>query len=342
MSISLSQGNAILRMMNQQRPFVLALLAYAVQRGVDAPMLCEVCGIDLKELTTHDAGIPEAKLNRLWTKASEASNDPHFGLHFGEALQLAALGAVGEIIKNSESVGQALSIAASLTPAVTPLAKINVDRKEDQFTVHFVPEKDVRDQRALPHILDFLFVFTLHELSGFLLKRIQPSGITFQRPIDSHEYERVLLCKPAMASDYSMSFRSEYWDEPILTANYEVQQLFLKRLKSNEKKNFEQVPFQVRVMDYLMENSYTGLHSLEDVASNFNMTARSLQRRLQDESVTFQQITESVRKSLALHYLESGKYQIKEISAMLGYNEISAFSRAFKRWTGKAPVEFRA
>jgi AraC-like DNA-binding protein len=95
-------------------------------------------------------------------------------------------------------------------------------------------------------------------------------------------------------------------------------------------------------MDYLMENSYTGLHSLEDVASNFNMTARSLQRRLQDESVTFQQITESVRKSLALHYLESGKYQIKEISAMLGYNEISAFSRAFKRWTGKAPVEFRA
>jgi AraC-like DNA-binding protein len=63
---------------------------------------------------------------------------------------------------------------------------------------------------------------------------------------------------------------------------------------------------------------------------------------LQEESVTFQQLADSVRKSLALSYLESGKYQIKEVSYMLGYNELSAFSRAFKRWTGKAPFEYRS
>jgi AraC-like DNA-binding protein len=45
---------------------------------------------------------------------------------------------------------------------------------------------------------------------------------------------------------------------------------------------------------------------------------------------------------LAIHFLESGKYQVKEISTMLGYNELSAFSRAFKRWTGKTPVTYQA
>jgi AraC-like DNA-binding protein len=89
-----------------------------------------------------------------------------------------------------------------------------------------------------------------------------------------------------------------------------------------------------------MANAYLGILSLEDVAANFNMAPRSLQRRLQEEDITFQQLADSVRKSLALHYIRLGEHPIKAISNMLGYNELSAFSRAFKRWTGKAPANY--
>ena len=98
--------------------------------------------------------------------------------------------------------------------------------------------------------------------------------------------------------------------------------------------------FTERIYHYLMTNAYLGTLSLEDVASNFNVAPRSLQRRLQDEGVTFQQLSDAVRKSLALHYMEAGKHPVKEIAIMLGYNELSAFSRAFKRWTGKAPTNY--
>jgi AraC-like DNA-binding protein len=121
-----------------------------------------------------------------------------------------------------------------------------------------------------------------------------------------------------------------------------LQKFYLEKVSVYKDDNARAISFQVKILDYLMKNSYLGILSLEDVASNFNVTTRSLQRRLQEEGVTFQQLADSVRKSLALHYMESGKYQIKEISNMLGYNELSAFSRAFKRWTGKTPVIYQA
>jgi AraC-like DNA-binding protein len=75
---------------------------------------------------------------------------------------------------------------------------------------------------------------------------------------------------------------------------------------------------------------------LEQLAANFNTSSRSLQRRLRAEDTSYQQLARDCRMSLAIYYLEAGRHQVKEISQMLGYNEISAFSRAFKRWTGKA------
>jgi AraC-like DNA-binding protein len=67
------------------------------------------------------------------------------------------------------------------------------------------------------------------------------------------------------------------------------------------------------------------------------VSARTLQRKLKEEGINFQQLADDVRKTLAINYLKSGTYQVKEISYLLGYNELSAFTRTFKRWTGITP-----
>jgi AraC-like DNA-binding protein len=95
-----------------------------------------------------------------------------------------------------------------------------------------------------------------------------------------------------------------------------------------------------RIRSFLLANAYLGIPSLEQLAANFNTSPRSLQRKLQEEGVTYQEVADSIRKSLALHYLSSGS-PVKEISYILGYNELSAFSRAFKRWTGRTPVTYQ-
>jgi AraC-like DNA-binding protein len=183
-------------------------------------------------------------------------------------------------------------------------------------------------------------MFTIHELDGLILRRIVPMKVTYpyQTKLAS-EYNRALRQVPVKDElEMSITLDGEYWNLPILTANYELQRMFLEKVSASPQLNVPR-SFQASVLDYLMKNAYLGICSLEEVAANFNMTARSLQRRLRDESATYQQLADAVRKTLALHYLQSGKYQIKEISHILGYNELSAFSRAFKRWTGKTPIQ---
>jgi AraC-like DNA-binding protein len=332
--------------MNEQRKqFLLGILGYVVQRGVSAEDLCVSCGIDLGSLT-HEANyeVQRKTTEALWKNASTACHDPLFGLHFGESVQLAALGAVGEIIKNSQTVGEAITIAASFAPVVTDVFQLRVDKTEKYFSVTLVDNNVATDEFVKQQLADFLMVFTIHELNGFILKRIIPQAVNLRDAISTvAEYERVFRCKPVQGKDsYSIYFDTSYWSEPIHTANYEMQKFFIQKVNASLQDSATPSSFQTRIMDYLMRNAYLGLLSVEDVAANFNMTPRSLQRKLQGEAVTFQQLADTVRKSLALHYLESGKYQIKEISHMLGYNEISAFSRAFKRWTGKPPLSYQA
>jgi len=62
-----------------------------------------------------------------------------------------------------------------------------------------------------------------------------------------------------------------------------------------------------------------------------------MQRKLKEEGINFQQVADEVRKSLAINYLKAGEYPVKQVSYMLGYNELSAFTRTFKRWTGITP-----
>ncbi len=80
---------------------------------------------------------------------------------------------------------------------------------------------------------------------------------------------------------------------------------------------------------------------LERVAEQLGLAPWSLQRRLRDEGVGFSQLVEDVRREMATHYLRLPKLSISELSFLLGYSEISAFSRAFRRWFGVSPRQWR-
>lgn len=320
------------------------MLAYAAQRDIPVEQLCKASNLDLKKLKNGShPDITEKQLNDLWINASHLGNDKLFGLHFGESLQLAALGVVGEIIKSSNTVGEALVQAASLIHLFTDRFKMEVTRKRKTFTVQLKPAIQEKEP-SFTHLQmrDLIMVFLIHELDGLLLTKIKPESVKLSiDKVSLAEYERVLRCKPLkQGMECVFEFKISYWNEPILTANYELQTMLLQKVKFTKEKR---VPaLRDRIQSYLVSNSYLGILTLENVAANFNMSPRSLQRRLREEGITFQQMTDLVRKSLAEHYLSAGTYQLKEISSILGYNELSAFSRAFKRWTGKSPQSFQA
>jgi AraC-like DNA-binding protein len=331
---------------NQQKQFVTGLLAYAAQRDLSAEKLCSLSDINLSEVMESEHYSFSAKqLNDLWMNACHLSNDPHFGLHLGESVQLAALGIVGEIVKSSTSVGQAITQAASLTGLITDMFRMDVEHGKNDFTIRLIPVEQKRKEApvAFEQTLHFFMVFVIHELDGLILTKIQPKTVHFpSSAIDSKELERVLRCRPAKkGEEYAITFDNKYWDLPILTANYELQKSLLEKVATTIGSEAAGQSYQSKIYQHLLKNAYLGIVPLEEIAANFNVSTRSLQRKLKEENVTYQELADQVRKSLAIHYLDSGSYYVKEISYMLGYNELSAFSRAFKRWTGTTPVLYQ-
>lgn len=321
-------------MKNQQRLFVLSLLSYAHQRNVPIDMLSKRVGVELDQI---DLSLSEPKMEILWRELLNLSKDSLFGLHFGEALQLQALGVVGDIIKTSATVGEAVEIAASLIQLISDHFFMEVSKTKKSFLIELHGKKPMTD--SMKQMADVLMVFVVHELDGLLLKKVKPISASFPYSIVDDEYARVFRCRNLVKGNGCLlEFDIAFWDERIITADRDLQRLLLEKVGPSLSKEY--VTFKDRVFNFLITNSFLGVVSLQDVASNFNMSTRTLQRKLNEESATFQELSERARKTLALHYLQAGNYPIKAISNMLGYNELSAFSRAFKRWTGKAPANY--
>ena len=127
----------------------------------------------------------------------------------------------------------------------------------------------------------------------------------------------------------------------IITANYQIQTLLIEQITKLQNHTSLSGGFSKRIFNFLIANSYLYSLSIESVAGNFNISVRTLQRKLKEEGVSYLQIIEEVRKSLAIHYIKKSSSSVKEISAVLGYSEPSGFVRAFKKWTGKTPSEYR-
>ena len=81
--------------------------------------------------------------------------------------------------------------------------------------------------------------------------------------------------------------------------------------------------------------------SAENVAASLGMSERTLQRRLQSEGSSFRQVLERLRASLAVNYMREPQFRLTDVAEMLGYAELSVFSRGFKRWYGITPQAWR-
>ena len=333
-------------MQDYQKRLALNLLAYAVQKNTDLAQLCSLSGISLDGLKSESTpSLTVQQINALWFNATELSKDSLFGLHFGESLQVAALGVVGELIRHSQTIGEALTQAAAFSHLITDLLTMEVNNTGQAVTIRFIPTtmSQASSPQVFRQMMAFFMAFTLHEVDGLILQKIQPTSVKIPvEKSDLAEYERVLRCQSILhAADYEMEFESRYWEEPILTADYDLQAVLLRKVSAldevfNNKKSLSE-----RINNFLLANAYLGVPTLDAIAANLNVSSRSLQRKLQEEGVTYQQLTDSIRKSLALHYLQAGQHPVKEVSYILGYNELSAFNRAFRRWTGTTPVSYQ-
>ena len=138
----------------------------------------------------------------------------------------------------------------------------------------------------------------------------------------------------------SMTFVAEVLDKPLPASNRELA-LAQDRVLREFVGKLQQDNIVSRTKSAISESLPSGNFNSEVVAAALHMSPRNLQRKLAAENTSFRKLLEAVRQELAESYLADGSFSLLEISYLLGFSEQSAFSRAFKRWTGFTPQAFR-
>ena len=139
----------------------------------------------------------------------------------------------------------------------------------------------------------------------------------------------------------ALIFRSSDLDLPFVTHNEELLAVIGTHMESELKARNRSIHVGDQVKDTLRRSLAGKRPTLQDVARELGLGARTLQRRLTDAGITFQQVVEETRHDLAHHYLKQRSVEVNEIAFLLGFEDANSFFRAFQAWEGTSPSEWR-
>ena len=160
-------------------------------------------------------------------------------------------------------------------------------------------------------------------------------------PSPAAPYEEFLGARIQRGPRQRLVFTAADAARPFLTSNEALWAAFEPELRQRLADLESEVPTARRVRAVLLEGLPSGLVSIEDVAKKLALSKRTLQRRIEAEGTSYQQLLRETRESLARHYLEKTALPAAEISFLLGFDEPNSFYRAFRAWTGNTPDSVR-
>lgn len=321
-------------------PALGALWTQLESYGIDpAPLFLEE-GIDPETMFDQGARIPAERYQRLDVKAAELSGDPFFGLKGAEHFRPAHLGALGFAWLASSSLRTAFQRLSRYARVIQEKLTIDLDEDDAFFYVHIDAQlhmlnERIREDGQLSALLKFCRV-----IAGI---DFNPAKVCFtQSEPDNTGYHFELFRCPIEFNSPETVFvlHLRDVDKRLTGSNDQLAKLnehiVVKYLAHSAKLDIVN-----RVKAAIIDGLANGAVSESTVAGELHTTPRNMHRKLQKEGTSFKQLLTEVRQDLAQQYIQDRSKTLTEISFLLGFSEVSSFSRAFKGWTGKPPSEVR-
>lgn len=328
------------------------VVAAAALRGVPPARLLATVGLDPQSLLAPDGRIAAEPALRTWRVAAELCGDPCFGLNVVERLHLDYLGGLGLALHGSTTFGDALQRLARFFALVNQHVTLAVIEDGAWLRVCLTVPSDVEVEH-LRHPTECMLAMLLtigRRATGVALV---PAAVAFRHaapagpgaptgPGAPAAYERVFGIAPCFDQPrYELVFARAALDTPTLAPNSALTQFAERNLRRLHDELPPVEAFSGRVRHVILEELQLGEPTLAQLAARFRMSERTLQRRLGNEGTSVQALLDEARRRLSLRQLAESNQSIAEISYRLGFAEVRAFHRAFKRWTGSTPATYR-
>lgn len=316
----------------------------AAASGVSAEKLCRAAGLDPALLAEADNPMPFTQLVRLLECGARLTGDDAFGLHVGERTDVKSYGLLGYVTINSRTFGEALGSLIRYQKIRTNAVEfsLEVEGADAHLAYHYrmagvaLCERRQESEEMLSTMvrvgrgltgMDWapLEVHFEHAEPPDVSEhgRIFRAPVRFKRPVTKLVFDASILALPLVAADPALGSLLERQAEELL-ANAPRRGVFSESVRR-----------------LIKESLPGGDARMEPACRRLGVSARTLQRKLREEGTSFQELLEETQRALAEFYLRKPEAAICEISYSLGFSQPSAFHRAFRRWTGLTPKEFR-
>ncbi len=322
----------------RQRVGALGVLpALLRQLGVDPAPVLTAAGLDASALDVAGNTIPYAAFAKLLDEGARRSGCAHFGLLGGQAWHLSSLGMLGELIRHSATVGDALRTGVVYHHLNSQGGVVFL--RQDGAVAEFGYAIYHRVERGANEIYDAVLATLVNFMRELCGAGWVPSEVLVAHaaPADASPYRRLFRCPVRFDAELNaLRFGAHWLDQPVAGAD---------RNALRELRRQADALAQPELIDKLRRSLRVlllmGVASGDAVADMLAMHRRTLNRRLEALGTTFREVLDDVRFDAACELLAATQLPLDDVAAALGYAGVSPFSRAFRRRAGTAPGQWR-
>ncbi len=323
--------------------FVVPIAKTLRVHGVDPMPLLEEVGIDPAHLINADRRVESDQVDALMQLCVEETGNPAFGMEAAEHVQPATLHALGLAFLASDTVLDGLRRLVRFTHCLSTGTALELVEEGEFAELIFHAREIYEETDGYYANMDFGMAMVNVMCRLTLGEYVSPIRIDTRRPEPENPeiwVEQLGARVHFGAERDCMVFVRADMEDQLVTANADLARVN-DELVETYIASFMDVTTSRNVVGKIVEHLPDGPPSQKEIAEALNVSNRTLQRKLKDEGTSFVDLLQDTRLQLARKYLGQPQRSIVEIAYMLGFSEPSTFSRAFKRWTGQAPAEFR-
>lgn len=309
--------------------------------NLDSAALCSEAGLDPQQMDDPNARYPLSATTRLWELAVQASGDPAIGLRVSRFVSPTTFHALGYALVASGSLREVFERIVRYHQVVSDALTLELSAEGERYHFRLLQPPD-SPAPALEAIDAFAAIY-VRTCRNRLGRDYAPLAVYLRRPepADPKPWHAVFRAPVFFgAEEDRLEFAARDFDSHLDDANPELaehNETVLKRTLAQ----LQPLTWERKVRRAIEEQLPEGEPSAERIAQALHLSLRSLQRHLADEGCRFDALLNECRENLALLHLRDPHCSLAEISYLLGFADTSSFSRAFKRWTGMTPGQFR-
>ncbi len=318
---------------------ILPLFEHLEERGCQVDAVLAEAGIPPDALGDANLRLPKARFDALWRAAIAFTGDAAIALRVAVRVRPSTLGVIGHLASASDSRRDAFELVRGLTPLLWENFACDLESQGETALIRF--PRGAREHSRFT--TEYAVGLTIAMSRALGAARSDPIEARFSYPPPGHaaEYERILRLPVRFdAGEDGVLFRKAILDRSNPTADAALRTMLERYAAEQLTRIAAGRGFAERTRAALLAMLPLSDVGAEAVASRFTMSSRTLRRRLREEDTSFREIQDDVRAELARRYLANDGMGIEEAAYQLGFSDPSAFTKAFRRWTGRTPADF--